>query len=83
MEVSGQFHTAAALPLGKSPFTHSVGGWVDPRGGLDDVEYRKISYLCRESNHGRPARRASLCRLIYPVSLVSVGNILYCSILLH
>jgi hypothetical protein len=35
MEVSGQLHVLAALPLG-------ITGCVDPRTGLDDVVRRKI-----------------------------------------
>jgi hypothetical protein len=33
------------LPLytrGKSPGTDWIGGWVDPRAGLDDLEKRKF-----------------------------------------
>jgi hypothetical protein len=59
MEVSGQLHASAALPTGKSPpSTHWIGGWVDPRVGLDAVEKRKILH-CRESNPGRPDRRCT------------------------
>jgi hypothetical protein len=36
--VSGQLHAPAALPPGKRPGTHFIGGWVDPRAGLDDME---------------------------------------------
>jgi hypothetical protein len=35
MRVGGQRHTPAALPLGKRPGTHCIGGCVDPRAGLD------------------------------------------------
>jgi hypothetical protein len=35
MEVGGQRHAPAALPAGKRPGTHCVGGWVDPKAGLD------------------------------------------------
>jgi hypothetical protein len=38
LEVSGQLHAPAALPPGKSPGNHFIGGWVDPRAGLDDME---------------------------------------------
>jgi hypothetical protein len=31
MEVSGQLHAMATLPLG-------IGGWVDPRAFLDDAK---------------------------------------------
>ena len=34
----------AALPLGKNPGTHWMGGWVDPRTGLDIMEKMKISW---------------------------------------
>jgi hypothetical protein len=39
LEVSGQLHT----PGEKSPGTHWIGGWVNPRADLDDVE--KITFL--------------------------------------
>jgi hypothetical protein len=42
MEVSGQFHALAALPLGDITLgVHYIGGWVGPRVGLDVVEKRK------------------------------------------
>jgi hypothetical protein len=37
--VGSQSHDPAALPLGKRRGTHSIGGWVVPRVGLDG--YRK------------------------------------------
>jgi hypothetical protein len=43
--VSGQLHAPAALPPGKSPGTHFIGGWVDPRAGLDDMEKWKYFTL--------------------------------------
>jgi hypothetical protein len=50
MEVGGQLHTPAALPLEKlPPGTYWIGGWVGPRAGLDAVE-RKPSCPCWESN---------------------------------
>jgi hypothetical protein len=42
MDVSGQLHTPAALPPGKEPDTHRIGGWVGPRAILDAVVKRKI-----------------------------------------
>jgi len=33
--VGGQRHDLAALPPGKRPSTHCIGGWVGPRAGLD------------------------------------------------
>ena len=34
--VGGQSHAPAALPPGKRVGTHFIGGWVDPRDGLDE-----------------------------------------------
>ena len=34
-EEGGQLHAPAALPPGKLPVTHCIGGWVGPRAGLD------------------------------------------------
>jgi hypothetical protein len=36
MGVGGQRHALAALPPGKRSGTHFIGGWVDPRAGLDE-----------------------------------------------
>jgi hypothetical protein len=35
MWVGGQRHAPPALPPGKRPDTHCIGGWVGPRAGLD------------------------------------------------
>ena len=35
MGVGGQRHAPAALPPGKRRGAHRIGGWVDPRVGLD------------------------------------------------
>jgi site-specific recombinase XerC len=40
--VSGQLHILAAVPLGQKG-TQWIGGWVELRAGLDDVE--KIKFL--------------------------------------
>jgi hypothetical protein len=32
-------------PGERAPGTHLIGGWVDPRAGLDDVENRKFLTL--------------------------------------
>jgi hypothetical protein len=50
--------------------THWIGGWVDPRTGLDDVEKRKfLTLLGLELRPlGRPARSWSLYRLRHPGS---------------
>jgi hypothetical protein len=48
-----------------TPGTHWMGGWVDPRAGLDDVEEKKfLTLLAFELRPiGRPARRQSLYRI--------------------
>jgi hypothetical protein len=38
MTVGGQLHAPAALPPGKRPGTHGIGGCVGPRAGLDGGE---------------------------------------------
>jgi hypothetical protein len=43
--MSDQIHAPAAYPQCKNPGTHWIGGWVDPRAGLDDVEKRKFLTL--------------------------------------
>jgi hypothetical protein len=69
--MSGQLHAPAALPPGeRAPGTHWIGGWVDPRADLDDVEKKKFlalpgfefRFLCR------PARSQSLYPQRYPGS---------------
>jgi hypothetical protein len=54
----------------RAPGTHSIGGWVDPRAGLDEVEKRKFFILPRFELRllGSSARRQSLYRLSYPGS---------------
>jgi hypothetical protein len=60
-------------PGEKAPSTYWIGGWVDPRVGLDDVENRKFLTLPgRELRSlGRPARSQSLYRLRYPMTRIS------------
>jgi hypothetical protein len=41
--MSGQLHAPASLDLGEEPpDTHWIGGWVEPRAGLDVAKERKI-----------------------------------------
>jgi hypothetical protein len=52
--VNGQFHAPAALPQGgKASGTHWLGGWVDPRAGLDDME--KLKFLTLPEIETRPS----------------------------
>jgi hypothetical protein len=57
-------------PWERAPGTHCIGGWVDPRVGLDDVEKRKFLILAGLELRplGRQARSQSLYRLRYPGS---------------
>jgi len=42
-------------PPGKNTSTHSTGGGVSSRAGLEDLEMRKIAGLCRDLNPGSPS----------------------------
>jgi hypothetical protein len=48
-----------------TPGTHCIGGWVDPRAGLDDMEKWKFLTLAELEIRplGRPVRSQSLYRL--------------------
>jgi hypothetical protein len=56
----------------RSPGTHWIGGWVDTKAGLDDVEKRKLLTLTglKLRPLRRPARSQSLYQLRYPGSLL-------------
>jgi hypothetical protein len=58
-----------------TPCTHWIGGWVNPRADLDDVENRKFLTLpgLELRTLGRPARSQSLYRLRYPGCHMSRG----------
>ena len=53
--VGGQTHAPAALPLGKRPGTHCIGGWVGPRARLNGCEksrpYRNFFFLVQKQNN--------------------------------
>jgi hypothetical protein len=57
-------------PVERAPITHSLGGWVDPRAGLDDVKKRKFLTApgLELRSLGRTARSQSLYRPNYPGS---------------
>jgi hypothetical protein len=54
-------------PRERASVTRWIGGWVDPRAGLDDVEKKKYLILpgLEVRPVGRPARSRSLYRLRY------------------
>jgi hypothetical protein len=58
-------------PGERAPGTNRIGGSVDPRPGLDDVEKRNFLTLPALELRplSRPARSQSLYRLSYPGSL--------------
>jgi hypothetical protein len=72
LKVSGQLHAPAALPPGKEPppSTHWIGGWVDPRASLNNMEkWKFLTLLGLELRPlGHPACSQSLYRLCYPSS---------------
>jgi len=43
--MSGQFHTPAALCLGKNTGNHWIGGWVGRSAGLDVLKTEKCFLL--------------------------------------
>jgi hypothetical protein len=53
-----------------TPGTHNIGGWVNPRAGMDDMEKWKFLTLPGPELRplGRPASSQSLYRLRYPGS---------------
>jgi hypothetical protein len=44
-------------PGEKTPVAHWIGGWVDPRGGLDDME--KLKFLTPTGTRTRTPRLSS------------------------
>jgi hypothetical protein len=62
-------------PEERAPDTHWIGGWVDPRAGLDDLETKFLSLPGLELRpFSRPARSQSLYRLSYPDSSMSIDK---------
>jgi hypothetical protein len=61
-------------PGERAPSTHWIGGWVDPRAGLDHLQKRTFLTLpgLELGALGRPARSKSLYRLSYPGFLSSI-----------
>jgi hypothetical protein len=69
--------TGRLTPGETAPGTDWLGGWVDPRAGLEDVEDRKLTLPELELRPlGRPARSQSLYRLRYPGSSLSLGSLI-------
>jgi hypothetical protein len=69
MELSGQLHSPAAFPSReRAPDTHWIGGWVDHRANLYDLDNREFLTLpgLELQILSHPARSQSLYRLRYP-----------------
>ena len=64
MGVGSQRHSPAALPRGRRPGTHCIGGWMGPRAGLDGCGKTRPPTGIRSPD--RPARSESLYRLSCP-----------------
>jgi hypothetical protein len=53
----------------RGPRTNWIGGWVDPRAGLDDTEKRNLTLPgLKLQSLGRPAHSQLLYQLCYPGS---------------
>jgi hypothetical protein len=59
-------------PGERAPGTHSTGGWVGPRAGLDAEVRGKILSFCRGSKPGRPVRSQTL----YWLSWIGFKNLM-------
>jgi hypothetical protein len=68
-QVAGEWSASRTCRF--TPGTHCIGGWVDPRAGLDDVDKRKFLTIpgLELRPLARPARSQSLYWLRYPGSL--------------
>jgi hypothetical protein len=67
-------------PGERAPGTQWIGGWVDPRAGLDDTKKRKFLPPpgLELRSLGRPARSQLLYRLRYPM-YQSIINLITCT----
>ena len=65
--LGGQYHAAVALPPGKRPGTHCIGGWVGPRANLETRPENLDATEIRSPDP--PALSESLYRLSYPATI--------------
>jgi hypothetical protein len=80
MEVSGYLHAPAALPAGKNPGTHFIGGSVGSRDGLNGLEEGQISCRRRDSSPGSSSPLLSRCGLRCPSSCTIAVYIESCKV---
>jgi hypothetical protein len=63
------------IPGERAPATHSIGGWVDPRAGLDQVE--KIQFLTLTGLELWPLRRPVRSLSLYRPILTELSRLLF------
>jgi hypothetical protein len=66
--VGGQLYIPAALPPGKQPVTHLIGGWVGPRASLDTAVRRKFPAPAGTRTPQSSSPQLSTIPLSYPGS---------------
>jgi hypothetical protein len=76
MEVSGQLHAPATLPKGeRASGTHWIGGWVDPRTGLDDVEISLDPTRTRNSDPSVVNKSKISRKIINMTTILTLSNV--------
>jgi hypothetical protein len=73
MKALVRFEWSASRPCFFAPGTHWIGGWVDPRAGLDYMEKSKfftLPGLELQLTLGRPTRSQLLYRLLHRGSYI-------------
>jgi hypothetical protein len=73
--VGGQNHATAALFPGKRKCSHSAGGFVSPRAGMEVPEYLAPTGI---RSLDRPARSESLYRLNCPMIIHAILQLVIC-----
>jgi hypothetical protein len=66
------FKPRPLTPRETAPGTHQIGGWVDPRAGLDAVLKRKIRSSCRGTNPRSSSPYPRGIPLRYPFSNIII-----------
>jgi len=60
------------LPPEKECRVTSIGSWVGPKGGLDDLDKWKITNLCQQSNHDLLVVQPARSLMSVPTELTSL-----------
>jgi hypothetical protein len=72
--MSGLLNAPAALPPGKTPGIHWIGGWVGPRAGLDDMERRKPLPVAKPTALSRVQTNMNYDWLILPFFIDAIST---------